>query len=105
MAMVGISSPFPQMVTCNPTVDYVNQFNSGTNWFKYDIVAAMISSISLLLVASLILFDFRLQTHPNRMVAIICLCDSYLFFQFASRYLICGLGWSPDMNWLYAVTV
>jgi hypothetical protein len=39
------------------------------------------------------------------MVAVICLCDSYLFFQFASRYLICGFGWSPDMNWLYAVTV
>ena len=51
MAMVGISSPYAQMVTCNPTVDYVNQFNSGTNWFKYDIVAAMVSSISLLLVA------------------------------------------------------
>jgi len=24
MAMVGVSSPYAQMITCDPTIDYVN---------------------------------------------------------------------------------
>lgn len=103
--MTGSNNTFSQMLSCNPTLTYVNQHNAEGFWFSYDVIASAVSSISLLIVACLILFDKRLQMHPNMLVAIICLCDSFLFFQFMSRYLICGYGWSPDLNYFYAVTV
>lgn len=48
------------MLSCNPTLTYVNRNNVGDAWFSWDVTFAMVSSISLLIVASLILFDQRL---------------------------------------------
>ena len=78
--MMGQNNTFAQMLSCNPTLTYVNKHNQGEFWFNYDIIASTVSSFALLIVACLILFDKRLQMHPNMLVAIICMCDSYLFF-------------------------
>lgn len=93
------------MLSCNPTLQYVNQYKVGTNHFRFDIAAASLSGISLLLVAVLILTDKKLKVHPNKLIAYICLCDSFTFIQFVTRYLICGFGWSQAMNYFYAITV
>ena len=74
-------------------------------WFTYDVVASMISAMSLLLISSLILLDKRLQMHPNKLLAYACLCDAYGFCQFATRYIICGYGLSHDLNIFYASSV
>ena len=57
------------------------------------------------MIALLILSDGRAQTHPNKMIAYVCLCDAYTFCQFVTRYVVCGYGWSNFLNWMYAVTV
>jgi hypothetical protein len=52
----------------------------GLPYFDYDVAAASLSGFALLLVAVLILSDERLHVHPNKLIAYICLCDSYSFF-------------------------
>jgi hypothetical protein len=50
------------VLSCRPTLYYVNTFKERdyTGWFTYDIAAAGLSAVSLLLVSSLILLDNRL---------------------------------------------
>lgn len=78
---------------------------TSPSWYFYDISSAGLSSVALFLVAILILSDRRLHAHPNKLIAYICLCDSYTFMQFVIRYLLCGYGLSEYANWLYAITV
>lgn len=94
-----------EMLSCNPALNYVNQAKHGTPWYLFDICAASLSTISLLFVACLILFDPRLQMHPNKLIAYICICDAFCFNQFVMRYLICGHGWNEFLNHLYAKSV
>ena len=68
------------MLSCNPTLNYVNMGKLGLPYFDYDVAAASLSGFALLLVAVLILSDERLHVHPNKLIAYICLCDSYSFF-------------------------
>lgn len=60
--MSGNDTTFVQMLSCNPTLDYVNQFKTSSeqSWYFYDIAAASLSCFSLAMVAGLILFDKRL---------------------------------------------
>lgn len=94
-------------MSCRPTLDYVNQYKAleDFGWFSYDIAAATLSSISLLLIAALILFDKRLHMHPNKMIAYVCVCDAYGFCQFVMRYYICGYTWSHYLNEIFLKTV
>jgi hypothetical protein len=96
--MMGNNSTWVEMLSCNPTLNYVNQAKVHTGWYIFDICAASLSSVSLLFVACLILFDPRLQMHPNRLIAYICICDAFCFNQFVMRYLICGHGWNNFLN-------
>lgn len=73
--------------------------------FKYDIIASSASCIALTLIALLVLSDKRAQTHPNKMIAYVCLCDAYSFSQYVIRYIVCGYGYSSTLNYLYAITV
>jgi len=57
--MIGTNNTYASVVSCNPQTSFVNQRNSGTSWFKYDIIAASLSSISLLIIAIIILSDKR----------------------------------------------
>lgn len=43
--------------------------------------------------------------HPNKLIAIICLCDSFSFCQFVTRYITCGFGYAHYLSWFYATTV
>ncbi len=105
MAGAGSTNTYALMASCNPQKGYVNERSTSFAWFKYDTVAASISCLALTLIALLILCDKRAQTHPNKMIAYVCLCDAYTFCQFVVRYVVCGYGWSNYLNWLYAITV
>lgn len=103
--MTGKNNTFATMASCNPKYDYVNRNKVGLPFFDFDITAASLSMVSLLVIASIILLDKRLQAHPNQMIAYVFLCDAYTFCQYLSRYLICGYGWSDYLNYFYAITV
>jgi len=51
---------------------------------------SLASAIMLAFVALIIFTDKRLQAHPNMLIAFTCLADAFNFFNFFSRYLICG---------------
>jgi hypothetical protein len=106
-ASVTNSQNIDSILSCRPTLNYVNKekLNGMPGWFTYDVTASMISALSLLLISGLILLDKRLQMHPNKLLAYACLCDAYGFCQFATRYMICGHGWSHELNLIYAHSV
>lgn len=79
-----------EVLTCNPASDYAGTLDIGTFSFRYDVAAALASSFMLAFVAILIYSDPKLHKHPNTLIAMIFLCDSYMFFEFASRYILCG---------------
>jgi len=104
--MFGANNTYATMASCNPQANYVNiRSPSDAAWFTYDTVSASLSTISLAFIALLTLSDKRAQTHPNKMIAYVCLCEAYTFCQFVTRYVVCGYGYSRYLNWFYAITV
>ena len=88
------------ILSCDPSNKYVSHDDVGNLYFRYDVAAATISCVALFLVAMLIYSDKKLQTHPNKLIASICLCDSYTFCQFVIRYYFCGFrlySWISQM--------
>lgn len=57
--MIGTNNTYASMLCCNPRDKFVNQRNVGTSWFKYDVTAASMSALSLLIIAIIILSDKR----------------------------------------------
>ena len=98
------NSTFGQMLNCNPTLDYVNVAKAGQFDYFSDIALASLSALALLGVALFIFSDQKLQAHPNKLIAVCCICDAYCFCQTVCRYAICGYQLSDWLNWLYAVT-
>ena len=92
-------------IYCNPNENYVSDYYSDEGWFRYDISAALISSVSLAIVACIIFSDKRLQGHPNKLIGVICMLDSYTFMQFCCRYFLCGFNWHEQTNKLFANSV
>jgi nucleoside recognition membrane protein YjiH len=44
----------------------------------------------------------QLQIHPNKLIALICLCDSFTFAQFVIRYFLCGFQLFIWISWMFA---
>jgi hypothetical protein len=82
----------------------VSSDNQGTPSFRFDIAAALASSFTLAFVASLIYSDPKLRKHPNDLIALVFICDAFVFFQYASRFLLCGLSLSELYNYVFALT-
>jgi len=59
------STVFPEMASCNPTVDYVSLFKQGLIFFDLDVTAATLSTFALLTIAMIILSDKKIKAHPN----------------------------------------
>ena len=83
----------------------MNAGDRSSFYFRYDIAAASISSITLAFVAGLIFSDKRLQMHPNRLIGAICLLDSLAFSTFVMRYYCCGFQLYGPAIWVFAHTV
>ncbi len=66
-------------VDCNPDHEHVNTFAKGTTWFRFDIAGIVMSLTGLCFVSFSILSDKRVRTHPNNIIALICLCDAYTY--------------------------
>lgn len=49
-------------------------------WFKLDLAGFCLSFCALSIVGMSILCDKRIKTHPNPLIAMICLSDAYNYF-------------------------
>ena len=45
------------------------------------------------------------QSHPNKIIAYICLCDAYNYYQMFSRYIYCAFSWNYYLDLVFSVTV
>jgi hypothetical protein len=79
---------------CNPADSYVSDDDVGSKFLTLDIIASIASSFSLGFVALLIFSDPKLQKYPNDLIAVVFVCYAFIFFQYATRYLICGFDLS-----------
>ena len=77
----------------------------GSVFFRADIIGASCSCALLLFVGLIILTDKRVRGHPNNIIAFICMADSWTYFQYITRFLICGYDLNHYANWLFATTV
>ena len=64
-----------------------------------------LSAASLTFVSLAILSDKRVRSHPNNIIALVCLCDAYTFFQFFNRYIICGYSLNLYLEMLFSWTL
>ena len=69
---------------------YVNASDRNTLYYRYDVIAAMISALSLAFVGGMIFSFKKLQQHPNLLIGTICMLDSFTFAQIWARYVLCG---------------
>lgn len=89
---------------CNPSEDRVSGDDQGTVYFKLGICVTFLSVVSLSFVSLSILSDKRVRSHPNNIIAFICLCDAYTFCQFLNRYIICGYQLNLYLERLFSWT-
>ena len=84
---------------------YVHSIDAGSTFFRADLIGSSCSCFLLFLVGIIILGDKRIRGHPNNIIAFICMSDSFTYFQYISRHLVCGFGFNDWMNWLFATTI
>ena len=85
--------------------DYVTDEDSGKPAFIADSIGSGLSFVALTGVAMLIFADKRLQAHPNILIAQKCMCDAFIYFQFFTRYQVCGHHFNALAAKVYAITV
>ena len=79
-------------VNCNPSASTVSSDDKGELYFNLDIMGFTLSFLALSAVGLVIMSDKRIRTHPNELIAYICLADAYSYFQILSRYIYCGFS-------------
>jgi len=67
-------------VNCYPSERTVSYEDLGTVYFRIDIAGFLVSFIALTFVGLVILTDKRIQAHPNKLIAFICLSDAYNYY-------------------------
>ena len=77
----------------------------GRTYYQLIIICACISFILLFSVGMLILSDKRIRGHPNNIIALILMADAYTYFQFLTRYIVCGFEMNEMLDQLFASTV
>ena len=103
--MSGSYDDYVDTVDCNDDDTHVSSDDAGTTWFRVDIFGISLSLISLIFVSFAILADKRVRSHPNSIIAMICLCDAYTYSQFLQRYFYCGFLLNIKMERLFSWTV
>ena len=89
---------------CSDDDDHVSTDDAGTFWFRLDIFGLSLSFISLSFISYAILSDKRVRSHPNDIIAFICLCDAYTYCQYLNRYFICAFDLNTNSDWLFGAT-
>lgn len=64
-----------------------------------------LSAATLSFISLAILSDERVRAHPNKLIALVCMCDAYTYNMFFNRYLICGWGLNYGLTRLFSWTV
>ena len=67
-------------LSCYESERSVSYKDSDELYFKLDIAGFALSFFALSLVGLLILCDKRIRTHPNEIIAFICLSDAYNYY-------------------------
>ena len=91
-------------VDCNNDNEHVSADDQGTTYYQLGIIITFMSVISLMFVSLAILSDKRVSSHPNNIIAYICLCDAYTFCQYFNRYIICGFSLNLYLERLFSWT-
>ena len=97
--------PYHSSMDCMDDQTHVGTSHVGSKFFRADIIGASCSCAFLLFVGLIILTDKRVRGHPNNIIAFICMADSWTYFQYITRFLICGYDLNYYANWLFATTV
>jgi hypothetical protein len=92
-------------LNCNPSNKTVSSDDNESFWFKIDVTGFAISFVALSFVGVVILSDKRIRTHPNQMIAYICLSDAYNYCQILSRYIYCGYELNIYLDQLFSYSV
>ena len=74
-------------------------------YYKLICLCTFISFVLLFSVGMLILTDKRVRGHPNNIIALILMADAYTYFQFLTRYIVCGYELNQELDILFASTV
>ena len=68
-------------INCNPSNKTVSSDDAGDPNFAIDVTGFGISFLALSLIAVAILSDKRVRdSHPNKIIAYICICDAYNYY-------------------------
>lgn len=67
-------------LSCHETEKSVSHNDVHETFFTLDLIGFSISFIALSVVGLVILCDKRLRTHPNEIIAFICLSDAYNYW-------------------------
>jgi len=98
------STIYTDVITCNPSNGFVSADDKGKPSYRADIALSLASCFALAFVGGLIYSDPKLRKHPNDLIACVFLCYSFIFCQYASRYLMCGFSFSEYYNYIFALT-
>ena len=77
----------------------------GRTYYRLICSSAFISFLLLFSFGLLILSDKRIRGHPNNIIAFIMMADAYTYFQFLTRYIVCGYEMNTMLDQLFASTV
>ena len=83
----------------------VSADDKGRIYYKLICLCTFISFVLLFSVGMLILTDKRVRGHPNNIIALILMADAYTYFQFLTRYIVCGFELNKELDILFASTV
>ena len=68
-------------INCNPSNSTVSSDDSDELNFILDVCGFIISFLALCLISVAILSDKRVrESHPNKIIAYICMCDAYNYY-------------------------
>ena len=83
----------------------VSEDDRGRTYYQLILICAFISFVLLFSVGMLILSDKRIRGHPNNIIALILMADAYTYFQFLTRYIVCGYEMNEMLDQLFASTI
>ena len=77
----------------------------GEFFYNIDCIGSALSCLLLFAVGMLILSDKRVRAHPNNIIALILLADSYTYCQYLTRFIVCGFNLNAGLDRLFCVTI
>ena len=100
--------PYHSSVDCqesNEGFEYVTANDRGDAFFRADLIGSACSCFALFFVGMIILTDKRIRGHPNNIIAFICMSDAFTYFQYITRFVVCGFDLNQYFNYVFALTI